>query len=209
MQFLTTLLGESGASVVTAILALAVVLVLVVLGLWLLKATMKTTGNIGRPRNRRLSVVDQLQIDPKRQLLIIRRDDVEHVILTGGTQDLLIESGIASEPRTRRTPPDPDTGQGQGKPDLPAATQRSEEVSRLKDLVKTGGSQATPRRWPKLRNTGLLRPVSTMEPAVIPMSAASKDKPGRDSDMTTSENKSGQGNLGASRYFGSDRNTDG
>ncbi|WP_417309558.1 hypothetical protein [Devosia sp.] len=208
MQFLTALLGDSGATVVSAILALAVVLVLVVIGLWLLKATMKTTGNMGRPRNRRLSIVDQLQIDPKRQVMIIRRDDVEHVILTGGTQDLLIETSIASEQRTRRAPAAEPEG-GQSKPEMPPPTQRSEEVSRLKDLVKTGGSQATPRRWPKLRNTGLLRPVSTMEPAVIPMPAASKDKPGRDSDMTTSENKSGQGNLGASRYFGTDRNTDG
>ena len=37
MQFLTSLLGESAGMIVTSVLALGIVLVLVVLGLWLLK----------------------------------------------------------------------------------------------------------------------------------------------------------------------------
>ena len=83
MQFLTSLFGENGNTVITTVLALGIVLVLVVLGLWVLKVTMKSTSTLGRGRARRLTIVDQLQVDARRQLLIVRRDDVEHLILSG------------------------------------------------------------------------------------------------------------------------------
>src|SRR5262245_58823782 len=98
MQFLTSLLGESAGAIVTSALALGIVLVLIMLAVWALKLlTRRTSPGIARGRNRRLSVVDQVQVDARRQLLIIRRDDVEHLILTGGPQDLLVESGIPVE----------------------------------------------------------------------------------------------------------------
>lgn len=47
---------------------------------------------------RRLSVTEQFNIDSRRRLVLIRRDDVEHLIMTGGPVDIVLESGIA--PRT-------------------------------------------------------------------------------------------------------------
>jgi flagellar protein FliO/FliZ len=44
----------------------------------------------------RLSVVEQASIDGKRKLVLIRRDDVEHLIMTGGPVDVLIEDKIAA-----------------------------------------------------------------------------------------------------------------
>ena len=79
-------IGEN--TIVTSALALGIVLVLIVLGLWALKFVTRTGTVVGRGRNRRLSVVDTVQLDAKRQLLIIRRDNVEHLILTGGPQDV-------------------------------------------------------------------------------------------------------------------------
>ena len=43
---------------------------------------------------RRLSVSEQFNIDSKRRLILIRRDGVEHLIMTGGPVDMLIETGI-------------------------------------------------------------------------------------------------------------------
>src|SRR5690606_31236836 len=77
--------------------ALGAVIIAIVLVLWLLKLLAKASGNVTRGRNRRLAVVDSLSLDPKRQLLIIRRDNVEHLILTGGPQDVVVETGIAVE----------------------------------------------------------------------------------------------------------------
>jgi hypothetical protein len=53
-----------------------------------------------RPKSeRRLEVVDQAGIDGRRKLLLIRRDDVEHLLMTGGPVDVVIETGIPTTPR--------------------------------------------------------------------------------------------------------------
>jgi hypothetical protein len=45
----------------------------------------------------RLDVVEQSNVDGRRRLLLIRRDDVEHLIMTGGPVDMVIETGIKPE----------------------------------------------------------------------------------------------------------------
>ncbi|AGK58402.1 hypothetical protein HYPDE_33648 [Hyphomicrobium denitrificans 1NES1] len=48
-----------------------------------------------RPKGeRRLEVVDHANVDSRRRLLLIRRDGVEHLIMTGGPVDVVIETGI-------------------------------------------------------------------------------------------------------------------
>lgn len=50
-----------------------------------------------RPKGeRRLEVVDHASVDSRRKLVLIRRDDVEHLLLTGGPVDVVIETGIKS-----------------------------------------------------------------------------------------------------------------
>ena len=46
----------------------------------------------------RLSVVEQTSIDSRRKLLLVRRDGVEHLIMTGGPVDVVIETGIGALP---------------------------------------------------------------------------------------------------------------
>jgi hypothetical protein len=56
-------------------------------------------GNFFGPRPpRRLDVVDQASVDGRRKLVLIRRDDVEHLIMTGGPVDVVIETGIPIPP---------------------------------------------------------------------------------------------------------------
>ncbi|MBS0250246.1 MAG: flagellar biosynthetic protein FliO [Proteobacteria bacterium] len=54
-----------------------------------------------RPKvDRRLEVIDHASIDGRRKLILIRRDDVEHLLLTGGPVDVVVETGIkAPAPR--------------------------------------------------------------------------------------------------------------
>lgn len=192
MQFMTSLLGESAGPIVTSVLALGIVLVLIVLGLWLLKLISRGTPQfVGRGRNRRLSVVDHMQVDARRQLLIVRRDDVEHLILTGGPQDVVIESGIPVErpPIAARRPAEP-------APAPPPAPLSKPEIERLRAFVRPGAA----RQGPSLRHTGLLRPVTQGEPAIIPMAPMAGDNATRakpDSATTPTGTESGRAAFGA------------
>ena len=71
-------------------------------GLWSYRAF--TTGDTGlslawlfpRKLEPRLGVVEEAKVDRVRRLVLIRRDDVEHLIMTGGPVDVVIEDRIAA-----------------------------------------------------------------------------------------------------------------
>jgi len=48
----------------------------------------------GRARQPRLGLVDAFSLDGQRQLVLVRRDNVEHLIMIGGPNDVLVESQI-------------------------------------------------------------------------------------------------------------------
>ena len=198
MSFITSLFGGEGNSFLTAIFALGVVIVAILLVLWLLKLLFKASGNVARGRNRRLAVVDSLALDPKRQLLIVRRDNVEHLILTGGPQDVVVESGIAVEEApanqptrrpipmvaTRKPAPAKAAAPAPASPAAPAPAVAPEPVAapgtaieRLREL----GQPTNKRAHLSLRHTGLLRPVSEMEMPVSPENSPAPVLPDADS----------------------------
>ncbi len=203
MQFLSSLFGGNGNQLLTMLFALGAVLVLIVLGVWLLKMVFNVSGNAVRGRNRRLAVVDTLALDQKRQLVMIRRDNVEHLILLGGPQDVVVETGIPVEEQplgqtSRRPIPTVPAPQGrkvagptepgalsaepQGGPAKPATA-----IERLREL----GQPAKQRGPRSLRHTGLLRPVSAQDdtmpgqnPDKSPVSQADSAKEGsKDEDL--------------------------
>ena len=53
----------------------------------------------GPKPEKRLDVVEQWSLDARRRLVLIRRDNVEHLIMTGGPVDVVIETGIGELPR--------------------------------------------------------------------------------------------------------------
>lgn len=161
MTFLTELFGESTGTVLNSAFALGIVLVLIVLGLWALKMFSRAGTTMSRGRNRRINVVDSVMVDPRRQLLIIRRDNVEHLILTGGPQDLIVESGIpVADPQPARRPPNPPVSKA--------------EAVIESTIPATAVSRDQPTLGPRsvLRRTGLLRPDTRQSPGVIPMAPA-------------------------------------
>ena len=76
-----------------ALLALAVAA-----GFWVVKGYLNgqsPASTIFGPRaERRLGVIEQASVDGRRRLILIKRDDVEHLIMTGGPVDVVIETGI-------------------------------------------------------------------------------------------------------------------
>ncbi|PNG27602.1 hypothetical protein CR492_01410 [Methylocella silvestris] len=92
------------AAVVALLLAGALVLFAVRLAFG---RRVKAPGG-GRTRLPRLGVVDAFDIDRQRQLVIIRRDNVEHLLMIGGPNDLVIESEIIrAEARERHREKEP------------------------------------------------------------------------------------------------------
>lgn len=49
----------------------------------------------GRGRQPRLGIVDIYELDRQRQLILLRRDNVEHLLLVGGPNDVVIERNIS------------------------------------------------------------------------------------------------------------------
>ena len=60
---------------------------------------------------KRIDIVEQASIDTKRKLILVRRDDVEHLVMTGGPVDIVIESGIGAR-----------SNSGEARPTAPAHT---------------------------------------------------------------------------------------
>jgi len=157
MQFLTSLLEDTSGGMLVAAIAVGIALSLAVLGVWAARQAMQPSAQPLRGRARRLTIVDQVQIDKKRQMIIVRRDGVEHLILTGGPQDLVVETGILAEP--------PQAAMRRPAEQQPAPQFTRPDVERLRPFIRP----TTSRKPPPLRNTGLLRAVPSGEAAVIPL----------------------------------------
>ena len=54
----------------------------------------RVTINSQKASQRRLNIVEILPIDTKRKLVLIRRDQTEHLVMLGTEHDLLIERNI-------------------------------------------------------------------------------------------------------------------
>ncbi|TWH33668.1 flagellar biosynthesis protein FliO [Aminobacter sp. J15] len=59
----------------------------------------------GRNRKTRLAVMDATAVDSNRRLVLVRRDDVEHLLLIGGPTDVVVEQNIRMVPPSRRPVP--------------------------------------------------------------------------------------------------------
>jgi len=75
----------------------AVVVIAVLLGLTVLivrKLSGQAHPGAGKGRQARLAVLDSVAVDQRRRLVLVRRDEVEHLLLIGGASDVLVENGI-------------------------------------------------------------------------------------------------------------------
>ncbi len=87
--------------------AFVVVLGLIGLAAWLVRRFGGNSLGSGASRGRmpRLAVIDAAAVDGRRRLVLVRRDNVEHLLMIGGPADLVVEPNIVrSMPQRDQTP---------------------------------------------------------------------------------------------------------
>jgi flagellar protein FliO/FliZ len=147
-------------------IAFLIVLALIVLTFW----AIRRFGRIGlgasaaRGRQPRLGVIDAAPVDGRRRLVLIRRDNVEHLLMIGGPSDIVVEQNIVRAV--------PVTSPREAAPARPPAL--SEVMARAAEPVPPAHEiPETPRQEPAMpRSAALpsLRPdaASRPEPAARP-----------------------------------------
>lgn len=93
---------DYAAALMWVILALIALLVLLILVRIIRGFGVGTFVAGGRNRKARLAVMDATAVDSHRRLVLVRRDDIEHLILIGGPTDVVVEQNIRLIAPTRR-----------------------------------------------------------------------------------------------------------
>jgi flagellar protein FliO/FliZ len=105
MRMFETLFGSGMPLSARFIIAFVIVLALIGLAAWLVRRfgahRFGTAGTRGRQP--RLAVIDASIIDGRRRLVLIRRDNIEHLLMIGGPTDVVIEANIIRATPARET----------------------------------------------------------------------------------------------------------
>jgi hypothetical protein len=90
--------GYAGAVMWTlvALVALGVIMLLVRIVRKVSSGSYNSSGNY----RARLAVMDAAEVDAQRRLVLVRRDEVEHLIMIGGPSDIVIEQNIVGPGRS-------------------------------------------------------------------------------------------------------------
>src|SRR5438093_7365215 len=100
-----TLFGELSTAV-QFFIAFLIVLALIVLTFWAIRrfGGIGLGAGAGRGRQPRRAVIDAAAVDGRRRLVLIRRDNVEHLLMIGGPTDVVIEPNIVRAASAREVP---------------------------------------------------------------------------------------------------------
>lgn len=113
------------------VVALALVLALIAAATWFARRYLASgfIGNLGG--RRRLSVIEYAMLDGKSRLVLVRRDDAEHLLVLGPSGATVVETGIRSAAGgiSPRTDTDSPTAAGASH-DAPRPTLRSLVIGR-------------------------------------------------------------------------------
>src|SRR5215475_757944 len=100
------LFGAEMPLAVRFFLAFLIVLGLIGAAAWAVRrfGSTRLTGAV-RGRQPRLAVIEYATVDARRRLLLVRRDNVEHLMMIGGPTDVVVEANIVrAAPATSREP---------------------------------------------------------------------------------------------------------
>lgn len=105
-DWLSGIVGEDTAPIATYIL----IFILLIVGFFVLRAALNrvrggTFVHGGHGRKKRLAVIDAAPVDNRRRLVLVRRDNVEHLVLIGGMNDLVVERDIDAQTLSKTDAP--------------------------------------------------------------------------------------------------------
>src|SRR5947209_14270307 len=127
----------------TFFFAFIVVLALIGLTAWLVRrfGGNRLGANTNRGRMPRLAVIDAAAVDGRRRLVLVRRDNVEHLLMIGGPTDIVVEPNIV-----RATP-----GR-EALPQRPPGTELPPRIAPLPDAAgwSDGDAAAEPHLEPQM-----------------------------------------------------------
>jgi flagellar protein FliO/FliZ len=98
----------------TFLFAFIAVLALIGVAAWLVRrfANNRLGANTQRGRMPRLAVIDAAAVDGRRRLVLVRRDNVEHLLMIGGPSDIVVEPNIVrAMPNRDQMAPRPAVGE--------------------------------------------------------------------------------------------------
>lgn len=94
-DWMKPLFGEMLSPAMSYMVLFAAVILGILALLWIARKLLGGTFvSGGRGRHLRLAVMDATPVDSRRRLVLVRRDDVEHLILIGGPTDVVVEQNI-------------------------------------------------------------------------------------------------------------------
>ena len=104
MQWLQSVFGSEGSPIVQYVVIFAVIFTaLAAIVFTVRRLTGRSLALPGRTpargRQPRLGIVDVYELDRARQLILLRRDNVEHLLLVGGPNDVVVERNIQRSQR--------------------------------------------------------------------------------------------------------------
>lgn len=95
MAWLNNIFGSELSMGVQLALLFATLIVALLLIFWLFRKIFGgASTRYSKSRQPRLSITDAAVVDDKRRLVLVRRDDVEHLVMIGGPSDVVIEQNI-------------------------------------------------------------------------------------------------------------------
>ena len=159
-DWLDSVAGPGYAPALLWTFAALVLLVIVLVIIRLIRSmTFGTFVAGGRNRKTRLAVMDATAVDSHRRLVLIRRDDIEHLLLIGGPTDVVVERDIRlSAPRRPAL-----TGDGGQQQPAPQRPRPSEPAPARQAPPRPQTATAAPQREP----TPPPRPAPPKYPSVI------------------------------------------
>jgi hypothetical protein len=161
----------AGPGYVAAILWTFAALILLVVVLLVIKVVRNLTFGTfvagGRNRKTRLAVMDATAVDSHRRLVLVRRDDIEHLILIGGPTDVVVERDIRLA-APRRPALTGDGGQQQAAATRPRAPQPAPAPAPARQAPPAAAPHPAPARprsqTPPPRPTAQSQPTAKVMP---------------------------------------------
>jgi flagellar protein FliO/FliZ len=133
--------------------------------LWRRLTRVSLAGRGPRGRQPRLAVIDAASVDGRRQLVLVRRDNVEHLLLIGGPTDIVVEPNV--DKAAAAVPASPAPRDIKPSPALESLSRPSPTYEPILPITREPISRESISREPISREP-IHRPAATYEPAPRP-----------------------------------------